>query len=481
MAYIETVNQGNPNTPSSSWPVEVTDGTNVLGTTGNPLPVAGRPQFPVPVQKSKGSNTGAASTTLTVSFGSNVAAGNSLIVFLAIDLATSVSAVATDTLGNNYQSAAIGASNGLQVLSFQTISRAAGSNSVTFTINSSHIMAAVLYEYTGLGDFEVSAANGSANTQNVRISPANGLTVSQDNCLAFMFVASGNATITNDTSAGSIGSLNSDESGTVTGGSVLVAFNCFSGPVGKINIVNSSFFGVANLAPLFEYSLSSGVASEGIVIIFRPSSIGVTGQIQGMYPSGQVIGTNAAENPVLIGALDSSSIIRTLQIETSGADAVSNTANEIIGDSRQSLFNGTSWDRQRGNVDGTLGDTQTISTATTTNGSKQTNFNAKGAIITVVCGTVSGTLPTLQIQLSYSYDGGTTYLTLGGATSSFALVTGNSICLLVYPIASLSTTTGATQTNDLAFPMPRTWRLQYVTTGSGISIVIATTAVQYLF
>ena len=144
------------------------------------------------------------------------------------------------------------------------------------------------------------------------------------------------------------------------------------------------------------------------------------------------------------------------------------------------LFNGTTWDRQRGNVDGSLGDTQTISTATTTNGAKQTNYNAKGAIITVICGTVTGTLPTLQLQLQYSYDGGTTYITLGGLTTTFALATGNSICLLVYPIASLSTTTGATQTNDFAFPMPRTWRIQYVTTGTGISIPLATTAVQYL-
>lgn len=32
-----TGNQGSPNTPANSWPVEVTDGTNVLGTSAHPL------------------------------------------------------------------------------------------------------------------------------------------------------------------------------------------------------------------------------------------------------------------------------------------------------------------------------------------------------------------------------------------------------------------------------------------------------------
>jgi hypothetical protein len=34
-----TVNQGTPNTPANSWPVEVTDGTNILGTSAHPVRV----------------------------------------------------------------------------------------------------------------------------------------------------------------------------------------------------------------------------------------------------------------------------------------------------------------------------------------------------------------------------------------------------------------------------------------------------------
>ena len=41
MAYIETTNQGNPNTLDEAWPVEITDGTNVLGTSAHPMEVAG--------------------------------------------------------------------------------------------------------------------------------------------------------------------------------------------------------------------------------------------------------------------------------------------------------------------------------------------------------------------------------------------------------------------------------------------------------
>lgn len=37
---VGVLNQGNPNTLGSSWPVKITDGTNVLGTHANPLEVA---------------------------------------------------------------------------------------------------------------------------------------------------------------------------------------------------------------------------------------------------------------------------------------------------------------------------------------------------------------------------------------------------------------------------------------------------------
>lgn len=39
MSVFETINQGTPNTPANSWPVEVTDGANVLGTSAHPVKI----------------------------------------------------------------------------------------------------------------------------------------------------------------------------------------------------------------------------------------------------------------------------------------------------------------------------------------------------------------------------------------------------------------------------------------------------------
>lgn len=130
------------------------------------------------------------------------------------------------------------------------------------------------------------------------------------------------------------------------------------------------------------------------------------------------------------------------------------------------------------NTNTTTGDAPTIVTATTVNGATQTNANARGAIITAILGTVSGTLPTLSLQLQWSPDGGTTWLNYGSATSAIAIATGNTVTVEVYPTALALTLGGAgsAQTNA---PLPRTWRMAYTTTGTGISIAVASVQVNY--
>jgi len=130
------------------------------------------------------------------------------------------------------------------------------------------------------------------------------------------------------------------------------------------------------------------------------------------------------------------------------------------------------------NTNTVTGDSPTIVTATTTNGATQTNANARGAIITAILGTVSGTLPTLSLQLQWSPDGGTTWLNYGSATSAIAIATGNTVTVEVYPTALALTLGGAgsAQTNA---PLPRTWRMAYTTTGTGISIAVASVQVNY--
>lgn len=133
---------------------------------------------------------------------------------------------------------------------------------------------------------------------------------------------------------------------------------------------------------------------------------------------------------------------------------------------------------QPSNTNTTTGDSPTIVTATTVNGATQTNASARGALMTIILGTVSGTLPTLSVQLQFSPDGGTTWLNYGSATSAISVVTGNDIVVAIYPTA-LTTSIGGAGSVQTNAPLPRTWRLQYITTGTGISIAIASVQVNY--
>ena len=121
------------------------------------------------------------------------------------------------------------------------------------------------------------------------------------------------------------------------------------------------------------------------------------------------------------------------------------------------------------------------------NSGTQTNATARGAFITVLLGVVSGTSPTLTAQLQWSPDSGTTWLALGPASAT-ATATGNTIALLVYPTNLSSApgatpaalTTGATVTLPINSPLPATWRLTYVITGTTPSFTINSVQVNYL-
>ena len=167
---------------------------------------------------------------------------------------------------------------------------------------------------------------------------------------------------------------------------------------------------------------------------------------------------------------------------TASADAQAVTGITAAGDMR---YNGATWDRARNNWNTTTGDTgaKTASFA----GATVTNYDARGAYITVLCGTVSGTSPTLVAQLQWSPDAGTTWLNLGPATTAIT-TTGNTSTIAVYP-ANLSQTpgatpatltTGATATTAINAPLPRTWRLNYTITGTTPSFAITAVYVNYI-
>jgi hypothetical protein len=141
------------------------------------------------------------------------------------------------------------------------------------------------------------------------------------------------------------------------------------------------------------------------------------------------------------------------------------------------LFNGTTWDRARGNIDAVTGDTGTH--IVTFNGATQTNYNARGAIITIVLGTVSGTLPTLIAQLQWSPDGGATWITFGAAMTNL-ISTGQTGSFFVYPTLITSALLGSSQSALIDAALPRTWRVQYTIAGTTPSFAITAVDVNYI-
>ncbi len=148
------------------------------------------------------------------------------------------------------------------------------------------------------------------------------------------------------------------------------------------------------------------------------------------------------------------------------------------------LFNGATWDRARGNFDTATGDAG-LKTATFA-GATQTNFGARGAIVTIQMGAVSGTTPTCISQLQWSPDGGITWLNFGIAMTAI-IATGNHT-LIVYPsntsqsagATPTNLTTNAAQTLVINAPLPRTWRLNYTLGGTTPSFNFTAVRVNYI-
>jgi hypothetical protein len=142
------------------------------------------------------------------------------------------------------------------------------------------------------------------------------------------------------------------------------------------------------------------------------------------------------------------------------------------------VFNGTSWDRQRGmGLATTTGDAG-AKTATGT-GATQTNAGNKGASIFIILGTVSGTTPTCVFKVQGSVDGTNFFDVPGAATAS--LVASVNVGIQVFPgITAVvgAATTGTTATASQA--LPRFWRLAWTIGGTTPSFTITSVTYNYL-
>lgn len=176
-------------------------------------------------------------------------------------------------------------------------------------------------------------------------------------------------------------------------------------------------------------------------------------------------GAAVAGNPVLVGGKDTAGNAQAIFINTQGvvilgsqsvpSDGVTNALQPIDngGVARPmavltGIFNGTSWDRQRGVSALTL--LASAARTVTTNSADQTNYNWRGIILMVdvsVIGTGSIT-PSIQIKDSISGNYKTVW------TAAAALVGNGTAVYALYPSA-----VAASFTEAAAIMLPRTWRL----------------------
>jgi hypothetical protein len=149
------------------------------------------------------------------------------------------------------------------------------------------------------------------------------------------------------------------------------------------------------------------------------------------------------------------------------------------------FYNGSTWDRQHGNWNTTTGDAGAkIANGT---GATQTNFDSRGATVTVLLGTITGSFTTFQTQLQWSPDAGTTWINYGPAQANLTTpVSGNTFTFQVYPNnQSLSGATpsaltlGSTQQVLINDVLPRTWRLTWTIAGTSPSATITGVYVNY--
>ena len=130
------------------------------------------------------------------------------------------------------------------------------------------------------------------------------------------------------------------------------------------------------------------------------------------------------------------------------------------------LFNGTTWDRARNNF-AMIADSSAARTSTVA-GATVTNFNAKGAVITINVTAVSGTSPTLIAKLQYSPDGGTTWIDYTNKPVTATISAIGQTTLIVCP--------GVTEVANSAvsLPLPRIVRMHYTIGGTNPSLTFAT-------
>lgn len=136
-----------------------------------------------------------------------------------------------------------------------------------------------------------------------------------------------------------------------------------------------------------------------------------------------------------------------------------------------SEFNGTTWDRQRGNTSVSV-EASSAKTASGNSAAALTNHSASGAILFVNVSAVSGTTPTLVVRAQMQDPVGSGWIDIPGAAT--ASITGvSNVALAIYPGATVAANAA------VSYPLPRVWRLAWTITGTTPSFTFSVGA-QYV-
>lgn len=136
-----------------------------------------------------------------------------------------------------------------------------------------------------------------------------------------------------------------------------------------------------------------------------------------------------------------------------------------------SQFNGTTWDRARGNTAVSV-EASSAKTASGNSASAITNHSARGVQLFINVSAVSGTTPTLAVRVQVQDPVGLGWVDLPGAVT--ASITGVSLTLLtIYPGVTVAANSA------ISAPLPRTWRLAWTIGGTTPSFTFSVGA-QYI-
>lgn len=129
------------------------------------------------------------------------------------------------------------------------------------------------------------------------------------------------------------------------------------------------------------------------------------------------------------------------------------------------LFNGTTWDRERGNIEGTA--LASSARTATTSSSDIINYNARGIRVFIHCSVVPGSAPSNTVSIEEKSPISGTYT--ARLTSAAFTSTGEKPSLTLYPGATVAANVAVSE------PLPRTFRIT-VTAGNANS---ATYSISY--